>query len=803
MRTSRAIALLAVVSALLIVGTASHAGVMALHYGDTDPTTEGFTLGGYGPIEHNEAVPSDTGFGGAPAWKIADLAGGASASAYYYNTLSAADLAEAKSQGWKLTAKVRVDGAGYNTGGNVTTHAMATEFGGSAADFNGRWMIRFGSDDAGSNTLVNIMGKSATYTIPGMGYHQYDLIDASGAGSATLYVDGVQIATGITKSDTHPGARCYFGDGHGGPTGNANYQYVALETGSNLEPVLLSPQVLYTFEGDSGTSFTDKLTHDAADPATNVVGSPPPTVDTDAADAAFGTASCQFPMNPSTRTTFDIPNSQNLGSQLTLAVQLQELGHDWTRVFSAYDGGSAPPDELWWGYEPGVRTAIGIQGTRFDRVPPADTDDGQYHHLAMTYDHGKVRIYFDGKQLGPEGTSAATGAINLKYNLRFGEDYPGTGLTSEAVEGHADDILVLNRAMSPGQIKSLSQIGGTATFLGVHYDAEGDSGSATDKRTLDGAQDGSFTPGVSIDNTPANARFGDSSIAFDTASGSAPRVQVGDLVDLGEQFTLSTFARYDGSSSNQVRLFSNFDGSGAAVNGEVVLDYNPIGNSVKGIRATVGNFGTAAKPTIAVNLNDGEYHHLAMTYDQGDIYAFVDGIYVAKGTASQTGAISLIRDLRLGEDSSAGAGSSEQFLGNMDDVLILPHRALTKAEMMTLANKGVDGFVANPARLEAGSLYNGENDQATGVPVDKLTTDGVQSGIIHNNVSIDTTPANAAFGTTSFSFAAASGGKSNTIELADSEQLGDEFTLAAMVNIERNRVARLFSSYDGGSIAPG
>ena len=51
---------------------------------------------------------------------------------------------------------------------------------------------------------------------------------------------------------------------------------------------LAGPMALYTFEGDSGTTITDKLTADGAHDAINVTGNV--SVDASPANAAFGDA---------------------------------------------------------------------------------------------------------------------------------------------------------------------------------------------------------------------------------------------------------------------------------------------------------------------------------------------------------------------------------------------------------------------------------------------------------------------------------------------------------------------------------
>lgn len=566
-------------------------------------------------------------------------------------------------------------------------------------------------------------------------------------------------------------------------------------------------QVLYTFEGDSGTTITDKLTGDGAQNPT-VLGSP--AVVNNPANAAFGDRYVLFPNSPATTTVLSIPGTASLGTAFTLAAMVDESQNDWSRLFSAYDGGGVATNELIFDFDPSQFIGFGlrafINGVGVTRSVGGGFADSNYHHLAATYDNGQVRLFLDGSQLGA-AAAVPGGAVNLMNNLRFGEDYPPTLGTNEAFEGRADDIFVYDAALAPTQIKALARHGASAFLAGgpgIHYSAEGDSGFAADKLIGDGVQDGTFTTAqVSIDNTPANARFGGSSLAFGTNTSARNTVVMDDSRALTDQFTLSAFARYDSASASQIRLFTNYDGAGAAVPGELLFDFNPAGGSalINGIRVVIGGAGSLI-PSIPVKFDDGKYHHLTMTYDNGQVRTYVDGVLVAQGTLG-SGAVTLIRDLQLGEDAGGSAGTPEQFIGRMDDVLVLRGRALSKGETMSLANQGVDAFLSNPTPIEAGILYTGAPGNP-GDARDSLIQDGRQEGVFHNAVSIDTNPANARFGPTSFAFAPPSGSQWNTIELPGSAQLGDAFTLAAFVDDRDNDFTRLFSAYLGsGPVDPG
>jgi len=51
---------------------------------------------------------------------------------------------------------------------------------------------------------------------------------------------------------------------------------------------------------------------------------------------------------------------------------------------------------------------------------PGSFAEGEYHHLAVTYDDGHVTLYLDGEKIGA-GT-APGGPVSLLVNLRVGTD---------------------------------------------------------------------------------------------------------------------------------------------------------------------------------------------------------------------------------------------------------------------------------------------------------------------------------------------------------------------------------------------
>ena len=86
---------------------------------------------------------------------------------------------------------------------------------------------------------------------------------------------------------------------------------------------------------------------------------------------------------------------------------------------------------------------------------------------------------------------------------------------------------------------------------------------------------------------------------------------------------------------------------------------------------------------------DDVYHHLAVTYDDGEVIFYFDGAEVGRSWAPGGESVSMLRNLFVGED--ANPGHDEQLVGHADDILVLG-RVLSAAEVADLAADGAEVF---------------------------------------------------------------------------------------------------------------
>ena len=268
-----------------------------------------------------------------------------------------------------------------------------------------------------------------------------------------------------------------------------------------------------------------------------------------------------------------------------------------------------------------------VHGVQVKR--PVDFGPGEYHDIAMTYYDGELRIYFDGVQLG-DAASVPGGSVELMGNLLFGEDYAPTSLINEPFEGRVDDILVLRRPLEASRMAALSQSGAEAFFadsLGSRFSPQEGDTEAVDRRTNDGLQNGTFLHEVSVDTEASHARVGDASFLLATDPGGTG-IEIADSSYLGEYFTLAAFAR-PASAVDQL-LFGAANLIGGTGGDGLALELITQDGSFTGVEFTLD--GEVLLAILDQPVPAGEYHHVAVTFAQGDAVLYFDG--EAIGTAA-------------------------------------------------------------------------------------------------------------------------------------------------------------------------
>lgn len=226
------------------------------------------------------------------------------------------------------------------------------------------------------------------------------------------------------------------------------------------------------------------------------------------------------------------------------------------------------------------------------------------------------------------------------------------------------------------------------TPLQVLYTFEGDWGpDLKDKLWADGCQELRPMGTIKRDREPANAAKGEKSLILGSPWHPLHRLKIEGTTQLGTRFTLALFAR--NTENKPARLFSAYRGNFPVNTSELVFDCDPRGRTLPGLRLICKGIPIESGPA---EFADGKYHHLAVTYDDGRVFIYLDGKRVGDGYLPGGAPVTLCRDLMVGEDLELG--TEEQLRGNLDDILVLG-RALTESQVAALQQKGAAAFLAD------------------------------------------------------------------------------------------------------------
>lgn len=267
----------------------------------------------------------------------------------------------------------------------------------------------------------------------------------------------------------------------------ANASLYSFMAGEHVEVATsqVSMEAFFTFEGDSGKTATDKLTEDGVQQIRFHNGV---TVIKDETGAAHGSAAVVFSEKGDITEALEILDTLHLGSKFTFAVMTKPQGNKLMRLFSAHRGiGEPSTGELIFDINPNSGILRFIVNGQKVQSKPRFYRDGQYHHFAVTYDQGSVKLYLDGQQVGQGRVRSGSAhllwdrtiveyfwpidkhspvGIHLATNLRVGNDQGGRFISYKyeafasgqaRFVGFIDDVLIAKRVLSAKEIAALSK----------------------------------------------------------------------------------------------------------------------------------------------------------------------------------------------------------------------------------------------------------------------------------------------------------------------------------------------------------
>jgi hypothetical protein len=359
----------------------------------------------------------------------------------------------------------------------------------------------------------------------------------------------------------------------------------------------------------------------------------------------------------------------------------------------------------------------------------------EWVHVMGTYDGSYLRVYINGSIDGEQ--AASIGPIYVSdAPLRIGAFFQIAPYGICPFGGMIDEVAIYNRALSAEEINQHYQDG----LHGLGYEVEcvntpsglvgwwpGD-GNADD---IVGGNNGTMVGGATF---VSPGRVGDS---FTFPGGATDYVRISNNNSLEPlNVTVDAWVRSDGTPGNNRYIVAK------GAHGCTAASYALYTRS-GGLYFYVFNpsYGYKLSPGAPGTIWDGNWHHIAGTYDGAYVRLYVDGVEVGSGIATTIPigyGLATDNDLIIGQYTGT---CSLPFKGDIDEVEIF-NRALPASEIQSIYNAGSAGkckVIEVEIDIKPGSDPNCFNSNNHGViPVAILGSDDFDVSIIDPfSVSLD------------------------------------------------------------------
>lgn len=314
-----------------------------------------------------------------------------------------------------------------------------------------------------------------------------------------------------------------------------------------------------------------------------------------------------------------------------------------------------------------------VGGTQWDLLGVSDIAEGRWHHIALTYDESVARLFVDGDE---EATQSIGGPLDPFVGVGF---EIGSGSGTLKLHGDMDEVAVYDRPLSDFEISErLDQTqepygcsSGIESYpLMVCGDVPVGYWKLDDSASSSAAIDQTFVlnPG-SYEPTSGGPQLGmggvsGTSVSLDGGDDeiSVPYDEYGHYAN--DSLSMETWVKT--SVTNETQFFVTRGGtSGHAL-------YQG-GNTAKARVSIGGQLYDAVGQTI---ITDGDWHHLAMTFESNTLSLYVDGA-LDNSNPDAIGVADWLVDTGIDIGHDDGIYRMEGF---MDEVAIYA-RGLTGAEV--------------------------------------------------------------------------------------------------------------------------
>lgn len=354
-------------------------------------------------------------------------------------------------------------------------------------------------------------------------------------------------------------------------------------------------------------------------------------------------------------------------------------------------------------------------------IQPGQVLDGQWHHVAATFDGRAFRVYLDGRQIGslerPGTISAGGSAVGCI----------GSSSGGECFQGSIDELRVYRDALTASEVAALHQNGITAL-------ARMTENVAADEPKVDRPLVAHWTfnerAGSALHDVSGNP-----ALEVRAAAG-VPRTKGihGNALRLQGEHALMLKGLPDADLSKIT--FSawvqplNLQGYREIFRQEcpnrLLFSFQQDGR-VLSLGLNVGGYEECDAEINPGRVLDGQWHHVAGTFDGQFYRVYLDGREV--GSLNRPGKIAIQPDAPAFVGSSSGRG--EHFQGSLDDLRIYSD-ALSAADVATLYRGGLNALEQSSKELRrlADSVYAARNTFAQSFT-------GTRKNIVEKGLTLD------------------------------------------------------------------